>query len=474
MNNTTYLKTGTLLKSPNQTYRIERVLGTGGFGITYLATGKVKYGNVYFNVNFAIKEHFMDACFRDENGVDVHCTPSSMQFVAQSREDFLNEAKRLQGICVLSQNIVHVNEAFEANGTAYYVMEYLDGGNPGKMDERAAIDLITQISKAIAILHDNKFLHLDIKPDNIVLKSDDNGTSYPVLIDFGITKHFDENGNPTTSLGAKGLSLGYAPIEQSDCIYKFAPTLDIYAIGATLLYLLTGQNPPSSVHLLDEKQQELRQIIPSSVSPSTRSAILHAMHPNKKKRTQNVRDFLKDLSVSDTLDDVIIRDDGDTKDDIGPDISGNTIKIGGDTVPLGKKKYKSGGSRLSNIALFVSVLLSIAGVGLADIDLFLKGIYCLLGIGGGLLVCVVIDKIFKGGFSLLLSLSVLGFILWGYFTRSYDLMYVFLTEVVTMTLLLIAYTCKSNAFRWILAMAFVCIFLFLGFVWYSYAIIHGH
>ena len=76
---TSSLKIGTTLKSPTQEYRIEKILGTGSFGITYLATSKVKYGNVSFVVKFAIKEHFMESCYRDEDGVYVHCTPTSQK-----------------------------------------------------------------------------------------------------------------------------------------------------------------------------------------------------------------------------------------------------------------------------------------------------------------------------------------------------------------------------------------------------------
>lgn len=131
---TSSLKIGTILKSSTQEYKIDKILGAGSFGITYLATSKVKHGNVTFTVKFAIKEHFMESCFRDTNGVFVHCTPTSQKNVELSRKDFLNEARRLQEICKYSNNIVHVNEAFEANGTAYYVMEYLDGGSPKQTD----------------------------------------------------------------------------------------------------------------------------------------------------------------------------------------------------------------------------------------------------------------------------------------------------------------------------------------------------
>ena len=290
------LKPGTIIKSPNSEYRIEKVLGSGGFGITYLASGKFKIGNVPVEIKFAIKEHFMETCFRESDGITVSCTPTSQLNVEQSRKDFLNEAKRLQTICQLSDHIVNVNETFEANGTAYYVMEYLDGGSPKKMNESEAINLILQISEALSALHDNKLLHLDIKPDNIILKNETDGNQFPVLIDFGLAKHFDKNGNPTSTPNAKGLSNGYAPIEQGGVIDEFAPTLDIYALGATLLYLLTGKNPPSSTELVDAQQSKLKTLIPENVSSTTRNAILHAMTPNKNERTPDVATFVNELT----------------------------------------------------------------------------------------------------------------------------------------------------------------------------------
>lgn len=290
------LQPGTILRSQNTEYRIEKMLGSGGFGITYLAIGKFKHGNVTVESNFAIKEHFMETCYRDGDGVTVRCTPTSQISVEQSRKDFLNEAKKLQKICQLSEHIVNVNETFEANGTAYYVMEYLDGGSPGKMDEKDAVNLILQVAEAVKTLHDNKLLHLDIKPDNILVKNDGNGNITPVLIDFGLAKHFDKKGNPTSTPNAKGLTQGFAPVEQGGIISEFAPTLDVYALGATLLYLLTGKNPPSSTELVDANQTKLKTLIPANVSDSTRNAILHAMTPNKDLRTPNVSSFINELT----------------------------------------------------------------------------------------------------------------------------------------------------------------------------------
>lgn len=375
------LKIGTLLKSPNGEYRIDNVLGSGSFGITYLATSKVKYGNVSFNVKFAIKEHFMDTCFRDDNGVFVHCTPTSRNNVELSRKDFFNEANRLMEICQYSKNIVHVNEAFEANGTAYYVMEYLNGGSPGITDEKTAVDYIRQIAEAVQILHEHKLLHLDIKPDNIVFKRDEEGGQYPVLIDFGITKHFDEKGRPTSSPNVKGISQGYAPIEQNDVLREFSPTLDIYALGATLLYMLTGKNPPSSVRLIDSTQKELRNLMPSSVSESTRNAILRAMKPNKNERTQTISSFLNDLKTSNCKVKQSQARVSKGNCNTEPISKGSSLK----TEPLNRNKILTNTSKwhASHWTVLVTSILSLVGICLCDLKLGLCGSF------GGAIVCIL-------------------------------------------------------------------------------------
>lgn len=117
------LPQGHILKSPQHTYRIESVLGSGGFGITYLANATIIVGNVPLKVKFAIKEHFISSdCERDkETSMVVYSNPAKER-VENSRKDFIAEAKRLHKVGVSHPNIVKVNEVFEANNTAYYVM----------------------------------------------------------------------------------------------------------------------------------------------------------------------------------------------------------------------------------------------------------------------------------------------------------------------------------------------------------------
>ncbi|MCC8038569.1 MAG: serine/threonine protein kinase [Bacteroidales bacterium] len=294
------LRPGTVISSEHYDYKIVKVLGAGSFGITYLATADVQVGNVSVTVKFAVKEHFMSmSCYRGDDGAEVLCTPASKEDVELSRNDFLIEARRLQTLCQKSRGIVHVNETFEANNTAYYVMEFLNGGSPGQMPEGDAINIICQVAQAVDTIHGEKLLHLDIKPDNIVMKTNDSGEVYPVLIDFGVAKHFGKDNKPTSHLQAKGASAGYAPQEQYDegGITEFSPKYDIYALGAVLLFLLTGKNPPSAFKI-SPNQAELAAMIPASVTASTRAAILGAMKPSAFERTESIADFVAQLTGS--------------------------------------------------------------------------------------------------------------------------------------------------------------------------------
>ena len=288
------LHSGFRLQSKERTYEIVKVLGSGSFGVTYLATSKVSIGNISTTMKFAIKEHFMSAsCYRGEDGATVLTVPSAKSVVVDSLSDFITEANRLKKLCLKSRNIVSVNETFEANETAYYVMEYLDGGNPSKCSEDKAVSIVMQIADALNVIHRDRVLHLDIKPDNIVLKTNDKNETYPVLIDFGISKHFDSKNRPTSSLSVKGASPGYAPQEQYAGISEFSPKYDIYALGAVLFFLCTGKNPPDAFKI-SPNQQELKKCL-GEVSSRVKKTVLNAMKPNVSERTSSIKQFCDDL-----------------------------------------------------------------------------------------------------------------------------------------------------------------------------------
>ena len=291
------LPIGSIIKSGTTSYTIKKVLGVGTFGMTYLATSSIRIGNVPFEVPFAIKEHFMQSCFRDKNGTGVLCTPSSRNEVERSKRDFLLEAKRLQQLCIGSKYIVKVNETFETNGTAYYVMEYLSGGSLKCSSKQQVVDYTLKIAEAVGVLHNNMVLHMDIKPSNIMLKIDeDTNESYPVLIDFGIMMNFNSKGKLITYPYAKGASSGYAPIEQYNELTTFSPGIDIYALGATLFFLLTEINPPDAFKLCDDFKS-----IPEGLCYAGCEEFIpfikKAMAPNLLDRFQSIREFSSNLEA---------------------------------------------------------------------------------------------------------------------------------------------------------------------------------
>ena len=301
------LPIGTLLQSKSRKYYVVEVLGGGGFGITYKVYANEMIGNISQKIFFVIKEYFIKGCFRTENGVSVRYALNLKNEFEQSRTDFVLEADRLNKLGKLSPNIVKVNEHFDANSTSYYVMEYLDAGDlrhyvfkNGALSESEALSKIIPIARAVEHLHKDGMLHLDIKPDNIVLKEDaTTGEVIPVLIDFGIAKHFDRHGKPTSRPIAKGASDGYAPMEQYTEITKFAPEIDVYALGATLFFCLTNTNPPKAFDI--SPNDTLLAKLPIDVSQRVKDAIVNAMQRSSYDRTKTVQSFLSSIKQVYTL-----------------------------------------------------------------------------------------------------------------------------------------------------------------------------
>lgn len=289
------LKPGTSLRGA--TYRIEKVLGQGSFGITYLATAKFttqgNLGKMDVEAKVAIKEFFMsEVNGRSDDGSTVEGSSGSV--FTNYRKKFKKEAENLSKL--QHPNIVKVFDVFDENNTTYYVMEFLEGQNLddyikqcGFIEEDEAIRIISDIGDALSYMHSKKMLHLDIKPKNIMRKSD--GKDY--LIDFGLSKQFTDDGEPESSTSIGLGTPGYAPIEQAG--YKqdgsFPATLDVYALGATLFKMLTGKRPPEATYILNEGFPE-RDLTSKSVSQNTRTVLEKAMSPIKKQRFQSVKSFI--------------------------------------------------------------------------------------------------------------------------------------------------------------------------------------
>ena len=297
-----------VLRGGSHNYKIVDVLGQGGFGVTYLAAGKVKVGNIVAEAKFAIKEHFpSDLAARQGNQVEARS--GSETDYANSIRDFIGEARRLQALSEADLSIVKVNEVFEENGTAYYVMQYIEGeslsdyiSRKGQLRYADAVRLFGPIFDAVAELHKQRINHLDIKPANIMLRSDEDnpGGLVPVLIDFGLSLHFKRGGGLTTPKRIQGMSEGYSPIEQYAGISQFLPQADVYALAATLVCCLTGHRPEHA-SLIDLRELQL-ELASDSVPRYAIDAIMKAMDKLYEHRTASVADLKNALTVKASAD----------------------------------------------------------------------------------------------------------------------------------------------------------------------------
>ena len=285
-----HLQPGTMLRG--DTYRIVRFIAAGGFGCTYEAE------HVLLEKRVAIKEFFMqDYCNREDytNRVTVG-TKSKFELVDKYKRKFIGEAKALSGL--EHEGIVSVSDVFEENGTAYFVMDYVDGQplsglcKKGPLPEKHALYYIRQVCEALAYVHDHNRLHLDIKPGNIMVKPD----GRTVLIDFGASKQYEPTTGENNS-SMPGLTPGYAPLEQTQGdVRQFFPATDIYALGATLYCLLTGRAPQSPANRLNAEEDDLA--LPANISAATRRAVERALEIRKKDRPQSVREFVALLDAA--------------------------------------------------------------------------------------------------------------------------------------------------------------------------------
>ena len=296
-NNLQALASGTTLRGDAYSYTIDKVLGQGAFGITYLASTSMKGPLGEVSVQVALKEFFAKEL--DSRREDGTVSTRTIDGVAHKyAKAFQRESENLSRM--KHPGIVNVLEAFEAKGTYYYSMEYLSGGSldekvKGKgIPEPEALSIIAKIGNALSFMHGRKMMHLDLKPKNIMLKADGS----PVIIDFGLSKQYDSAGEPESSSTIGLGTPGYAPIEQANQISgkSFLPTLDIYALGATLYKMLTGSTPPIASEILNEGFPEdlLEEM---SISSKTIDSIRRAMSAAKKQRPQTVGEFLSILDI---------------------------------------------------------------------------------------------------------------------------------------------------------------------------------
>lgn len=283
------LASGTVLAGQ---YIIDRVLGQGGFGITYAATDH-KTGN-----KVAVKEFFPDTMAARQGTTVVSFTGERGESFAYGKDRFLDEAQTLAQF-IGNENIVRIHTYFEENGTAYFVMDYVEGTSfdvyirehGGKLDWEETAKILIPVMDALGAVHAKGIVHRDVTPDNIYITKD-GGVK---LLDFGAARY---------SLGDKSRSLdvvlkhGFAPKEQYTRRGKQGPFTDIYALGATFYFALTGKRPPDSIDRIEEDELIPPSRLGARISPAAEEAILMAMNVQPQDRFQSMKAFKNAMLIS--------------------------------------------------------------------------------------------------------------------------------------------------------------------------------
>lgn len=270
----------------NGRYIIGRILGQGGFGITYTArnhqTGEL----------VAVKEFYPDSMVTRTDLTEV--TPflgERGENFAYGKETFLQEAETMAQF-IGNPNIVRVYSYFEENGTAYFVMEYVDGVSyldylkqkGGKIGFDDALKILLPVMDALSVVHEKNIIHRDVTPDNIYISKD--GTVK--LLDFGAARY--SLGNASRSLDVI-LKHGFAPREQYKRRGRQGPFTDVYSLGATLYYSVTGIRPDDALERVDEDLVALPSTLGITISREQESALMKAMAVDPENRFQSMAEF---------------------------------------------------------------------------------------------------------------------------------------------------------------------------------------
>lgn len=272
-------------------YVIQEVLGQGGFGITYLGIDKL-YGN-----KVAIKEYYPQKIAMRKAQYEDVVTVTSIEEknnYDKGKKRFLDEAQVMARFNK-NEGIVKILDFFEANNTAYIVMEYLEGitlkqylGKYGVLQFRNLIEMMLPLREALIEIHSQGLIHRDISPDNIMVQH--NGKLK--LMDFGAARDYTESGNKSLTVILKP---GYAPPEQYQTHGVQGPWTDIYALCATIYKCLTGITPPDAIaRVMDDKFKEPDQL-DGKLSPDIKKILWKGMNIFPEERYQDIVEFGEDV-----------------------------------------------------------------------------------------------------------------------------------------------------------------------------------
>lgn len=272
-------------------YVIQKVLGQGGFGITYLGIDKL-YGN-----KVAIKEYYPQKIAMRKAQYEDVVTVTSIEEknnYNKGKKRFLDEAQVMARFNK-NEGIVKILDFFEANNTAYIVMEYLEGitlkqylGKYGVLQFRNLIEMMLPLLEALIEIHSQGLIHRDISPDNIMVQHN----SKLKLMDFGAARDYTESGNKSLTVILKP---GYAPPEQYQTHGVQGPWTDIYALCATIYKCLTGITPPDAIaRVMDDKFKEPDQL-DGKLSPDIKKILWKGMNIFPEERYQDIVEFGEDV-----------------------------------------------------------------------------------------------------------------------------------------------------------------------------------
>ena len=272
-------------------YVIQEVLGQGGFGITYLGIDKL-YGN-----KVAIKEYYPQKIAMRKAQYEDVVTVTSIEEknnYNKGKKRFLDEAQVMARFNK-NEGIVKILDFFEANNTAYIVMEYLEGitlkqylGKYGVIQFRNLIEMMLPLLEALIEIHSQGLIHRDISPDNIMVQHN----SKLKLMDFGAARDYTESGNKSLTVILKP---GYAPPEQYQTHGVQGPWTDIYALCATIYKCLTGITPPDAIaRVMDDKFKEPDQL-DGKLSPDIKKILWKGMNIFPEERYQDIVEFGEDV-----------------------------------------------------------------------------------------------------------------------------------------------------------------------------------
>lgn len=267
-------------------YVLGAALGQGGFGITYIALDMATSNRV------AIKEYFPGYYAQRTDSFAITARPDCKDPFLTGKQLFLEESEKLQSLSDL-ESVVKVLDIFQANNTAYLVMEFLEGSSlkdylwkNGIFPAQKFLEQITPLLEDVQKMHDREILHLDFEPYNIFIQPD----GRMKIIDFGAARHYLQDRNTT---------MVFIPKFQSPELFRFhVPTAatDVYSLAGTIYYCITGTVPPDfGERIIDNIPLPVPSARGADTTAEQDQAFLNALELEQTKRTQSIRQFLEEL-----------------------------------------------------------------------------------------------------------------------------------------------------------------------------------